>query len=307
MRRAVIQALLERARADARVVLLTGDIGYGVVEEFAAARPAQFFNAGVAEQNLIAVATGLAASGLRPWVYSIAPFVSARPYEALRGGPVLHGLPVRIIGVGGGFDYGPAGWTHHAFDDIALMRALPGMGVIAPADDAEAVSALAATWDEAGPIYFRLAKDPAPARPETIGHDFGAGDPRRLRAGGDVIFFTTGRLAAVALDAAAELAKSGVQAGVVHVPRLAPAPATALTARLREAAVVITVEDHAISGGLGTIVCEVAAGAGIAGRVIRCGMREPAQPVGSAAALARAWKLDVAGLVATAQAELGGH
>ncbi|HVU23802.1 MAG TPA: transketolase C-terminal domain-containing protein [Opitutus sp.] len=301
MRAAFVRALLERARADRRVVLLTGDIGFGVVEEFATALPDRFVNAGVAEQNMIAVATGLAASGLRPFVYSIAPFVSARPYEALRNGPALHRLPVRVVGVGGGFDYGAAGFTHHAFDDIALMRALPGFSTIAPASDQEAVEALHATWDTAGPVYFRLAKDPAP--PAALGPNtppYSQGEPRRLREGDELVLVATGRLVVEACAAAVELAQRGRSVGVVHVPRLAPLDGGELDRALGDAALVITVEDHAVSGGLGTLVSEVVASGRHVRRVIRCGMDDPRRTNGASPALLRACQLDAAGLAATA-------
>jgi len=134
MRRTFIAALLELARREPRVLLLTADLGYSVVEPFAEALPDRFFNVGVAEQNLVGVATGLAEAGFVPFVYSIAAFASMRPYEFIRNGPIAHRLPVRVIGVGGGFDYGTAGFTHHALEDVGILRVDPGITVVAPAD-----------------------------------------------------------------------------------------------------------------------------------------------------------------------------
>ncbi|HEY4939313.1 MAG TPA: 1-deoxy-D-xylulose-5-phosphate synthase, partial [Actinomycetota bacterium] len=125
MRRAFVQELAEIAERDARILLITGDLGFSVVEPFADRHPDRFFNAGVAEQNMVGLATGLAESGFIPFVYSIATFAALRPYEFVRNGPVLHNLPVRIVGTGGAFDYGTAGPTHHALEDVGIMRMQP--------------------------------------------------------------------------------------------------------------------------------------------------------------------------------------
>src|SRR5256712_11111775 len=125
MRRAFVNTLVELAERDPRILLLTGDLGYVALEPFAERFPDRFFNVGVAEQNMVGLATGLAEAGFTPFVYSIATFASMRPYEFIRNGPVLHELPVRIVGMGGGLDYGPNGMTHYALEDVALMRAQP--------------------------------------------------------------------------------------------------------------------------------------------------------------------------------------
>src|SRR5215467_9943834 len=133
MRRAFVSTLVRLAEADRRILLLTGDLGF-------------------TEQNMLGIATGLADAGFLPFVYSIATFATLRPYEFIRNGPVLHRLPVRIVGIGGGFDYGPQGATHHGLEDLAVTRVQPGMTVIAPADHEQLVAALEATWDVAGPV-----------------------------------------------------------------------------------------------------------------------------------------------------------
>src|SRR5206468_2385099 len=138
MRRSFVDTLIELAECDPRVVLLTGDLGFMVVEPFVERFPDRFFNMGVAEQNMVGVATGLAEAGFIPYVYSIVTFATLRPYEFIRNGPVLHQLPVRIVGVGGGYGYGPAGPTHHGVEDIGVMRMQPGLAVIAPADNRQA-------------------------------------------------------------------------------------------------------------------------------------------------------------------------
>jgi transketolase len=145
VRATFIRTLVELAEEDERIVLLTGDLGFTVVEPFAERFPDRFFNVGVAEQNMVGVATGLAEAGFVPFAYSIATFATLRSYEFVRNGPVLHHLPVRIVGVGGGLEYGMNGLTHYALEDIAVMRTQPGMTVLAPADFQQARTALAET------------------------------------------------------------------------------------------------------------------------------------------------------------------
>src|SRR5262249_47021604 len=159
VRGAFARTLAELASQDQRILLLTGDLGFMALEPFADRFPSRFFNVGVAEQNMVGMATGLAEAGYIPFVYSIATFATLRPYEFIRNGPILHQLPVRIVGMGGGFEYGSAGSTHHGLDDIGVMRVQPGIAIIAPADHVQARNAVLATWRLPGPIYYRLGKD----------------------------------------------------------------------------------------------------------------------------------------------------
>src|SRR5580704_11884476 len=156
MRAEFVAELCELAEADERIVLLTADLGFSVVEPFVSRHPERFVNVGVAEQNLIGLATGLAHDGFVPFVYSIATFASMRPYEFIRNGPVLHQLPVRIIGAGGGIDYGHGGVTHFALEDIAILRAQPDLALVVPADVDQARAAARASIEFPGPIYFRV-------------------------------------------------------------------------------------------------------------------------------------------------------
>src|ERR1051325_9413937 len=159
MRRAFIQKLGEIAAKDDRVVLLTGGLGFMAMEPLKAAFPSRFFNVGVAEKNMIGLATGLGEAGLIPFAYSIATFATLRPFEFIRNGPVLHHLPVRIVGMGMGFEYGHAGATHHAVEDVSVLRSLPGFHIVIPADSMQASEALEQTWNLDGPVYYSLGKD----------------------------------------------------------------------------------------------------------------------------------------------------
>ena len=268
MRSTFVRTLVEMAADDPRTMLLTGDLGFTVVEPFAERFPDRFFNVGVAEQNMVGLATGLAEAGFVPFVYSIATFATLRPYEFIRNGPVQHRLPVRIVGVGGGFDYGPNGATHHALEDLAIMRVQPGLTVVAPADFEQARSALRATSDLPGPVYFRLGKDESTTVPDLDGR-FALGRAEQIGSGADVAIVVTGSVAVEAARAVEVLVARGVGASLVVVACLSPAPTDDLVAALGATRVAITVEAHYASGGLGSLVCEVVAEHGLRCRVVR--------------------------------------
>lgn len=268
MRGAFIKTLVGLAEADQRIVLLTGDLGFTVVEPFADRFPNRFFNVGVAEQNMVGVATGLAEAGFIPFTYSIATFAALRPFEFIRNGPVLHGLPVRIVGVGGGFEYGSAGFTHHALEDLAVMRVLPGLTVIAPADHAQAASALRSTWDLPGPIYFRLGKDDV-TTVRGLDGSFELGRVDVLRIGDAIAIVTVGAITTEALGAADDLAATGIDCTVLAVSTIAPPPTRQLAEMLARFANVVTVEAHYETGGLGSLVSDVVAECGLNTRVTR--------------------------------------
>jgi transketolase len=273
VRSAFVHTLIELAEQDDRIVLLTGDLGWSVLEPFAERFPERFYNAGVAEQNMVGVATGLAESGFIPFVYSIVTFATLRGFEFIRNGPVLHGLPVRIVGIGGGFEYGHAGPTHHGLEDVAVMRALRGMTIVAPADPAQATEAIRATWDLPGPIYYRLGKDDRRVVP-ALGGSFTLGRAQVVRNGRDTILFALGSVTAEVTAAADLLAADGIDAGVVVVASLAPPPVEDLDRLLRTVPLALSVEAHSINGGLGSLVCEVVAERHIGCRVVRCGVRD---------------------------------
>jgi transketolase len=279
MRTTFIKTLSEIASANEKVVLLTADLGYTVLEEFADRNPKQFYNVGVAEQNMLGVATGLAESGFIPFVYSIATFATLRPYEFIRNGPILHHLPVRIVGVGGGFEYGAAGPTHHALEDIAALRVHPDMTVIAPADFAQAREALNSTWRQSGPIYYRLGKN---EKKTVAGLDgrFNAGRAETVRTGKDILLIATGAIATEVSDAAEKLAAEGIECELLIVASINPNPTRDLVASLSRFPGAVTVEAHYVTGGLGSLVSEVVAENGIRCRIVRCGVESGWRGVG---------------------------
>lgn len=281
MRKTFIAGLTELAAQDSRIVLLTADLGYTVLEPFAERYPDRFFNVGVAEQNMLGLATGLAHEGYIPFVYSIATFAAIRPYEFIRNGPVLHELPVRIVGVGGGFDYGAAGITHHALEDIGLMRLQPGLRVVVPADYKQAATALRATWDLHGPVYYRLGKDDVSAVPELDGRF----DLRRneiLRTGSDYLLIVSGSMVFEAMAAAESLDEHGLSVTVAVVSCFNPSPVDDLTELMASFPEAATIEEHYITGGLGSMVAEVIAEQGLACRLKRLAIAgPPAKKTGS--------------------------
>lgn len=271
MRKAFAEALVELAGRDERVVLLTGDLGYTVLEPFAEHFPDRFFNVGVAEQNMVGLATGLAEAGYTPFCYSIATFGTLRPYEFIRNGPLAHDLPVRIVGVGGGFDYGENGLSHYALEDVAVMRVQPRMTVLAPADDDQTRVAVTATGGLHGPAYLRVAKA-GPAVPGLDGR-FRLGRAELIGSGADVALVALGGAAREAVEAATSLEQDGVAAGVAVVSSFNPSPLEDLTALLARVPLAVSVEAHYVDGGVGSLVAETIAEAGLDCRLVRCGVR----------------------------------
>lgn len=306
MRKQLASALCELADRDPRVVLLTADLGFMVLDEFAASHPGRFFNVGVAEADMVGLATGLASCGYLPYLYSIATFASMRAYEQVRDGPVLHRLPVRLVGVGGGFEYGHAGPTHAALEDLGIMRCQPGIAVVVPADDAQAAAALRATYDLPGPVYYRLSKEACPPVPGLEGR-FSLGRMDLVREGGDAAIVSAGSIAAEAVLAADLLAAEGTRAAVAVVSSFRPAPAADIARLAAGVPALVTVEEHYPEGGLGSLVAEVLAGAGARCRLRRCGARFPFPAVaGSARFLRERNGLAAAGIAQAVREARGG-
>jgi transketolase len=273
MRKAFIQTLVELAKNDPRIMLLTGDLGFMVVEPFAEQFPDRFINVGVAEQNLVGVATGLAEAGFIPFVYSIVTFAVLRSYEFFRNGPVFHQLPVRLVGIGGGIEYSSNGATHWGLEDIGVLRVQPGLQIIIPADSDQARTAIKATWNLPGPVYYRFCKNDAAIIPRLNGK-FEVDRLQIVREGDDVLFLTVGNIVSEALTAAEDLSTHNVQAAVGIISSLNPAPTLDLIRILQHYSVVVTVEAHFINGGLGSLIAEIIAEHQINIRLVRCGVNE---------------------------------
>jgi transketolase len=273
MRNTFINSLTELAEKDSRIVLLTGDLGFMVLESFIQKCPGQFVNVGVAEQNMIGIATGMAEAGFIPFVYSIVNFSTLRPYEFIRNGPILHQLPVRIVGVGGGIEYGNNGATHYGLEDVGIMRVQNGIQVIAPADSQQTHTAILDTWNIPQPVYYRLGKDDKTIVPGLEGR-FNRNKVQQIREGKDVLILAMGNIVMEALEAAQELSGHGIECAVAVVSSLNPGPVHHLTEILSLFQLTYTLEAHFINGGLGSLVSEVIAEHGsIKTRLIRFGVR----------------------------------
>jgi len=305
LRGAFTKTITELAERDPRVLLLTADLGYMALEPFSDKFPDRFFNVGVAEQNMIGLATGLAEAGFIPFVYSIITFAGLRPYEFIRNGPVLHQSPVRIIGVGGGFEYGAAGSTHHGLEDVGVMRIQPGLTVIAPADHEQTRTAIEKTWDLPQPIFFRLGKDDKTVVPGLNGR-FELGRAQTIREGGDILLITMGSVVTEAVAAARILVDFGISSTIMVVASFNPAPVDDLAEALSRFPAAMTVEAHYIVGGIGSLVSEVIAEQGLACKIARCGVRvSPNGIVGSQSYMHQVHGLSGKSLVDTARLLLG--
>jgi transketolase len=255
MRNAFAAEITALAGRDERLVLLMGDIGNRLFNDFRDRYPERFFNCGVAEANMTGMAAGMAACGLRPITYTITPFVTTRCLEQIRVDVCYHHLPVIIVGVGAGLSYAELGATHHACEDIAFLRALPGMTVVCPADPVETRLALQAALRHEGPVYIRLGKKGEPVlHPNPP--EFMFGRSILLRPGKDVCLLATGTILPLALETATELAKHNVSAAVVSFHTVKPLDTSRLEDAFGRFSVVATLEEHSLLGGLGGAVSE---------------------------------------------------
>lgn len=269
MRTAFIKALVELATNDPRILLLTGDLGYMVIEPYVERFSDRFINVGVAEQNMVGLATGLAEAGFIPFIYSIAPFAALRPFEFIRNGPVYHQLPVRIVGVGQGVEYGFNGHSHFGVDDVGVLRTQPGLAIIAPADDIQAITAIEKTRDLMGPVYFRLSKDSFEI--PNLSRSFELGQTQRIGNGKDVLILSTGAITREVIRAAQLLSEHGLATTIVVIASIAPAPVSDLIEALSAFKFAFTVESHYITGGIGSLVAEIVADYGLNIQVVRLG------------------------------------
>lgn len=262
MRNAFLKELFELAKKDDRIVLIVGDLGFGVVNPFMEQLPRQFLNAGVAEQNMTGMAAGMALSGKIAFTYSIGNFPTMRCLEHVRNDVCYHNANVKIVTVGGGFAYGAMGATHHAIEDLAVMRALPGMMVVAPGDPVEAQAATRAITEYPGPCYLRLGKTGEPIVHQSE-IQFELGKAIRMREGRDATIICTGGILQTAVRTAQRLAEEGIQTRLLSMHTLKPLDTEAVLAAAHETHAIFTLEEHSILGGLGSAVAEVLAEAEI--------------------------------------------
>jgi transketolase len=277
MREAFGNALVALGQRRSDLVVLDADLCNSTrAIYFKEAYPERFIQCGIAEQNMIGVAAGMAQSGLLPFVTSFAVFLTRRVYDQLIVAVAYPQVDMKIIGAYGGLSSGKAGPTHQAIEDLALMRAVPNMCVLAPADDRELEEALIESCEFNGPVYIRVNRNPVssllvsqPRRPFCIGEIY------EIRSGvSDVLVFATGVMSARALEAAALLERAGLDVTVVHVPSLKPCDSRAIADKASRKRLVVSLEDHSVIGGLGAVVSEALAAQGLPVRHMRIGVSD---------------------------------
>ena len=307
MRAAFVRSLIDSARADERIFLLVGDVGYSLVESFAQEFPDRFINIGVAEQNMIGIAAGLALCGKIAFTYSLANFPTLRCVEQIRNDVCYHNANVKIVSSGGGLAYGSLGATHHVTEDIAIMRALPNMIVVAPGDPIEAALATQAIAERSGPCYLRLVKTGDPLIHQTT-PDFEVGKAITVRDGSDITLIANGGIAYNTMQAAEQLSHQGIQSRVLSMHTVKPLDVDAVLTAAWETSAIITIEEHNIIGGLGSAVSEVLAEEN-SPRVPfqRIGINDIfCSQVGSQAYLQKDFSLSVEGIVNTVESLVRG-
>ncbi len=268
MRKAAIDAIYALARRDPRVVFVGSDLGAGTLAEMRQEMPERFFMEGIAEGAIVGLAAGLALDGYIPYVHTIATFLTRRAYEQIAIDVCLQRLPVRLMAGGAGGVYAPLGPTHMATDDLALMRVLPGMTIVAPSDASEMTRAMFASLELPGPLYVRIAKggEAVSSRPDM---PFELGRAIELRAGPDLLFVTTGVMSTTALAAAELLRADGIDAGVLHMHTVKPLDTTAFLERAARTPLLVSVEEHSRIGGLGSALAEALVDAAVATPLLR--------------------------------------
>lgn len=257
MRAAFSDTLVRLAKADPNVLLLTGDHGYALFDDFRRECPAQYINAGIAEQNMVGMAAGLARAGFRPFVYGLSAFIPVRVVEQIKLDVAHDQLPVILIGDGAGFVYSHLGTSHQSTEDIACTRALPHLSVYSPADRFEVTACMALAYQAKAPVYLRMGKsdrgDVHMAAPQAK-----VGRLLEVKPGqtGDVVFIATGSLVRTAMDIAAD---SYPDAAVWSAPFIKPIDGQQVATICAQSRAVIVLEEHSVLGGLGSVITEIAA------------------------------------------------
>jgi transketolase len=297
MRDRFIHTLCQIAEKDPRIMLITGDLGFAVLDGYRRRFPRQFINAGVAEQNMTLIATGMALEGHIVFTYSIGNFPTLRALEMIRNDAAYHGANVKVVSIGGGFSYGPLGISHHATEDLAILRSLPDVTCVAPTSLWEVEEATKAIAQTAGACFLRLDKDQGPDGP--VDEPFVLGRPRVVRRGRDVALIATGGILSEVVKAADELERVGISASIYAVHTLKPFEPDRIVEAARMHRALVTVEEHTIHGGLGGLVLENLADAGaFPNKFLRIGLDGCfSSVVGSQSYLRTAYDMDAASIV----------
>ena len=307
MRDAFVRALAGEMERNSRIVLITGDLGFGVLRPLWERFPDRMVNAGIAEQGMVSMAAGLAATGRTVIVYSIGNFPTLRPLEQIRNDCAYHGADVKIVCVGGGFVYGSLGMSHHATEDMSVMRAIPDIMCFTPGDPAETEAVTLAMLRSRGTCYLRLGRGSEPKVHTAPVENWTVPKALTLREGTDIALLSAGGILTQAMDAAERLEKKGISAKVVSFPCLKPLDGDTVKELLASYTALITVEENTVAGGFGSAVCEIAAEAGSGCRVRRIGLRDCfATVVGDQQYLRQVYGMDGAAIAGKAEELLNG-
>ncbi len=294
---AFADTLLELARDDRRVMAVTSDSrGSGKLGPFGQALPDQLVEVGIAEQNLVGIAAGLAACGKKPFATSPACFLSARALEQVKNDVCYSDVPAVVVGISAGVSYGALGSTHHSLHDIAALRAIHNIAIVAPADNAETRDAVRAAAAAVRPVYLRFGKAAMYDLPAGDGPPFTVGRSRRLREGRDAALIATGETVIHAVLAAELLAGEGIACRVLSMPTIRPLDEEAVRAAGRECGLVLTVEEHSIHGGLGEACAAVLMQGGVAVPFAIVGLPDVDTVTGSQADIFRHYGITMEGL-----------
>ncbi len=256
MRTTFINTLTEMARDDEKVVCVIGDTGFSVFEDFEREFGERFINVGIAEQNFVSFGAGLAAMGMKPFIYNVASFMIYRAFEQIELDIAYQDNPVIIVGVGGGHAYGSAGPTHHAYFDIALMRELPNMIVFCPGDPVEMKAVMYAAKDMNRPVYIRIGRSVDPVVHEKP-IKFEVGKGIHMRDGDDAVILATGVMLKDAVKATEILAYKGIEVGLYSIPTIKPMDKNLVMECKKKYKYIFTLEEHSINGGLGSAVGDI--------------------------------------------------
>jgi len=280
MRNAYLEQLYELAQGDKRVLALISDNGAIIYDKYRRDFPEQYMNFGIAEANMIAAAAGLASRGKIPFTYTIGAFLAYRALEFIRNDVCYQKQNVKIVGIGAGCAYANLGPTHHATEDIAILRAMPNLTLFSPASPLEARKVTQAAYEIEGPVYIRLGRNGEPEFYERD-YEFRAGKGVVLREGSDITLVGTGTIVTALLAVADELRKDGIAAGVVNIHTLKPFDEELIISLAKKTGILFTAEDHSVYGGLGSIVADVIALHGLQVKFSMLGLKGFAEGYGS--------------------------
>ena len=256
MRATFINTLTEMARVDDKIMCIIGDTGFSVFEEFEKEFGERFVNVGIAEQNFVSFGAGLAAIGMKPYIYNVVSFMTLRGMEQIMLDVCYQENPVVLVGVGGGFAYATAGPTHHAVQDIAMMSVLPNMTVVCPGDPVEMRAVMLESKDFGKPLYIRIGRSVDPVV-HTGDIDFQIGKAIKMKDGTQAVIFATGVMLLEAVKTQEMLEQRGISVGLYSMPTVKPIDKEVILESARAGKAIFTVEEHSVIGGLGDAVAGV--------------------------------------------------